>query len=88
LFVSLAVAYSRDASFKSCCSTKLKSLNVSFMAGNIQEEIKSRMKSGYACYHSVQTLLSSSLLSKYIEMKVHINIILPVVSMGVKLGRS
>jgi hypothetical protein len=30
---------------------------------SIQEEIKSRMKSGNACYHSVQNLLSSSLLS-------------------------
>ena len=31
---------------------------------SIQEEIKSRSKSGNACYHSVQNLLSSSLLSK------------------------
>ena len=31
---------------------------------SIQEEIKSRLKSGNACYHSVQNLLSSSLLSK------------------------
>ena len=30
---------------------------------SIQEEIKSRLKSGNACYHSVQNLLSSSLLS-------------------------
>jgi len=30
----------------------------------IQEEIKSRMISGNACYHSVQSLLSSRLLSK------------------------
>ena len=30
----------------------------------IQEEIKSRLKSGNACYQSVQNLLSSSLLSK------------------------
>jgi len=30
----------------------------------IQEEIKSRLKSGNACYHLVQNLLSSSLLSK------------------------
>jgi hypothetical protein len=30
----------------------------------IQEEIKSRLKSGNACYHSVQNLLSSRLLSK------------------------
>ena len=31
---------------------------------SIQEEIKSRLKSGNACYHSVQKLMSSSLLSK------------------------
>ena len=31
---------------------------------SIQEEIKSRLKSGNACYHSVQNILSSSLLSK------------------------
>jgi len=30
----------------------------------IQEEIKSRLKSGSACYHSVQNLLCSSSLSK------------------------
>jgi Ni/Fe-hydrogenase subunit HybB-like protein len=30
----------------------------------IQEDIKSRLKSGNACYHSVQNLLSFSLLSK------------------------
>ena len=30
---------------------------------SIQEEIKSRLKLGNACYHSVQNLLSSSLLS-------------------------
>ena len=31
---------------------------------SIQEEIKSRLKLGNACYHSVQNLLSSSLLSR------------------------
>jgi hypothetical protein len=30
----------------------------------IQEEIKKRLNSGNACYHSVQNLLSSRLLSK------------------------
>jgi len=35
---------------------------------SIQEEIKSRMKSGNACYHLVQNLLSSSLLSKHIKI--------------------
>ena len=31
---------------------------------SIEEEITSRMKLGNACYHSVQNLLSSSLLSR------------------------
>ena len=31
---------------------------------SIQEEIKSRLKLGNACYYSVQNLLSSRLLSK------------------------
>ena len=31
---------------------------------SFQEEIKNRLKSGNACYHSVQNLLSYSLLSK------------------------
>jgi len=31
---------------------------------SIQEEIKSRLKSGNNCYHSVQNLLSPSLLPK------------------------
>ena len=36
----------------------------------IQEEIKSQLKSGKACYHLVQNLLSSSLLSKNIKNKL------------------
>jgi hypothetical protein len=35
----------------------------------IQKEIKSRLKSGNACYHSVQNLFPSSLLSKNIKIK-------------------
>ena len=34
----------------------------------IQEEIKSRLQSGNACYHSVQNLLSSGLLSKNLTL--------------------
>ena len=49
---------------------------------SIQEEIKSRVKSGSACYHSLQNLLSSSLLSKYLKMKIYKTIILPVVVYG------
>ncbi len=33
-----------------------------------REEIKSRLNSGNACYHSVQNILSSSLLSKNINI--------------------
>ena len=49
---------------------------------SIQEEIKSRLKSGNACYHSVQNLLFSSLLSKKLQIKIYRNIILPVVLYG------
>ena len=49
---------------------------------SIQEEIKSRLKSGNACYHSVQNPLSSSLLSKNLKIKIYISIILPVVLYG------
>ena len=34
------------------------------------EEIKSRLKSGNACYHAVQNLLSSGLLSKNVKIKI------------------
>jgi hypothetical protein len=44
-----------------------------------QEEIKSRLKSDNACYHSVQNLLSFSLLSKNVKIKISRTIILPVV---------
>jgi predicted RNA-binding protein YlxR (DUF448 family) len=37
---------------------------------SVQEEIKSRVKSGNDCYHSVQNLLSSSWLSKTIKIKI------------------
>jgi hypothetical protein len=49
---------------------------------SIPEEIKSRLKSGNACYHSVQNILSSSLLFKSVKIKVHRTIILPVVLYG------
>jgi hypothetical protein len=47
-----------------------------------QEAIKSRLKSRKACYHSIQKLLSSSLLAKNIQIKIHRTIILPVVLYG------
>jgi hypothetical protein len=49
---------------------------------SIHEEIKSRLESGNACYHSAQNLLSSSLLSKNVKIKIYRTIILPVVLYG------
>jgi hypothetical protein len=48
----------------------------------IQKEIKWRLKSGNACYHSVQNLLSSRLLSKNLKIRIYKTIILPVVLYG------
>ena len=42
---------------------------------SIVEEIKSRLKSGNACYHSVQNLLSSRLLSKNLNIKIYRSVI-------------
>jgi hypothetical protein len=41
-----------------------------------QEEIKNGMKSGNACYHSMQNLLSSNLLFKNVQIKMYGTIIL------------
>jgi len=46
---------------------------------SIPEEIKSRLMLGNACYHSVQNLLSSRLLSKNLKIKIYRNLIYPVV---------
>ena len=40
------------------------------------EKIKNRLSSGYACYHSVQNILSSRLLSKNLKIKIYRNVIL------------
>ena len=49
---------------------------------SIQEEIKSRLKLGNACYYSVQNLLSSRLLCKNLKIKIYRTIFLPVVLYG------
>ena len=48
----------------------------------MQEEIKNILKSDNACYHSVQNLLSSNLLSKNIKTKIQRTIILLAVLYG------
>ena len=48
----------------------------------IQEKIESRLKPVKACYHSVQNLLSSNLLSKNLKITICRTIILPIVLYG------
>jgi len=65
-------SFERVEQFK-CLGTTLTYQNC------IKEEIKSRLKSGNGCYHSMQNLVSSSFLSKNIKTKIYRTIILPVV---------
>jgi hypothetical protein len=48
----------------------------------MHEEIKSRLNSGKVCYHSVQRLLSSHLMSRNLKVKIYKTIILPVILYG------
>jgi len=54
---------------------------------SIQEEIKSRLKSSNACYHLVENLLSFSLISKNLKIKIYRTIILPIVLYGCETWR-
>jgi len=49
---------------------------------SIEEEIKRRLRSGNACYHLVQNLLSSRLLSKNLKIQIYRTITLPVALYG------
>jgi len=59
-----------------------KYLGTTLNHNSIQEEIKTRLRSGNVCYHSVQNLLSSSLLSINVKINIHRTIFLPVVLYG------
>jgi hypothetical protein len=48
----------------------------------IHEEIKNRLNSGNTCYHSVQSLFSSRLLSKNVNVKIYKTLIHPQISLG------
>jgi hypothetical protein len=62
---------------------KLKYLRTTLTDQNcMQEEIKSRLNSRNACYHWVQSLLPSHLLSRNVKVKIYKTIILPVVLYG------
>jgi hypothetical protein len=44
----------------------------------MHKEFKRRLNSGYASYHSIQSLLSSRFLSGNVKVKIYNTIILPV----------
>jgi len=67
--------FEREEEFK-YLGTTLKNQN------SIAEEIKSRLRKGNACFHSVQNLLPSRLLSKNLKIKIYRTTILPVVLYG------
>jgi hypothetical protein len=48
----------------------------------IHNEIKNRLNSGNACYHSVKNLVSSRLVSKSLKIKIYKTVILPLVLCG------
>ena len=69
-------SYEKVKTFK-CLGSLLENQN------SVHKEIKCRLKIGNSCYYSVQTLLSSRLLSKNLKMQIYRTIILPVVLHGI-----
>jgi hypothetical protein len=62
---------------------QLKNLETTLANQNLNDaEPKRRFNYGNACYHSVQSLLSSRLLSKNVRIRIIEAIILPLVLYG------
>jgi hypothetical protein len=49
---------------------------------DVRDEIKSRLNSGNGCYHSIQNLLPSCLISKNLKIEIYRTVILRVVLHG------
>jgi hypothetical protein len=64
-------------------AAKLKYLGMALTNQNdIHYEIKSRLSSGNACYHSIQNLLSSCLIPKNLKIKIYETVISLIVLYG------
>ncbi|KAJ4428654.1 hypothetical protein ANN_25647 [Periplaneta americana] len=61
---------------------KFKYLEATVTKNDTREEIKRRINMGNACYYSVEKLLSFSLLSKNLKVRIYKTVILPVVLYG------
>jgi len=70
-----------NSSFEGVDQFKYFGTNLTYQTSN-HEEIKSRLKSGNACYHFMQNLLSSSLLSKNFKIEICRTIVLLLVLYG------
>jgi hypothetical protein len=69
-------------SFESVEQVKYLGTNLTNQNFIRKKKTKSKLKSEYACYHSVHNLLSSSFLPKIIKTKINRTIIFPVVLFG------
>ncbi|KAJ4429478.1 hypothetical protein ANN_21647 [Periplaneta americana] len=71
----------RDLSFEEVEKFKYLGATVTNI-NDTREEIKRRINMGNVCYYSVEKLLSSSLLSKNLKVRIYKTVILPVVLYG------
>jgi hypothetical protein len=76
------IGQNRDTKWQTDRLIMYHSSNIWGRQNLIQENLKRRLNSGSACYHSVQNILSSRLLSRNVKIRIYKSVILPVVLYG------